>query len=135
MANALYGKGKKKIGTKQIDLVSDAIAAYLVSSGYSPSINIHEFVSDLGANILSGPIALTGKVLSDTGVFDASPVTFPSVPGGDTATYVVLAKNTGVSGTSPLLVLYDTISNFPALTNGGDIEVADTGGAYQWFSL
>ena len=47
----------------------------------------------------------------------------------------VLAINTGTASTSSLLVLFDTISNFPVTTNGGDIEVADTGGANQWFSL
>lgn len=62
-------------------------------------------------------------------------VTFPSVASGSTASYVVLAINTGNAATSSLLVLFDTLSNFPVLTNGGDIEVTDTGGANQWFSL
>ena len=134
MANRFYGKGKQKIGTAQVNLTTAAIAAYLVKNSYTPDTAAHEFVSDLGANVLSGPIALANKTLT-LGVFDADKVTFPSVASGSTASYVVLAINTGSAATSSLLVLFDTLSNFPVLTNGGDIEVTDTGGANQWFSL
>lgn len=134
MANGFYGKGKKKILDGGINLLSDSIKAYLVKAAYVPSINSHEFLSDLGANILNVGVALSGRSTT-LGVFDASPVTFSAVTAGDSAAYVVLAKDTGTLSTSPLIAIYDTITGFPALTNGGDIQVSDTGGASQWFSI
>lgn len=134
MSNGFYGKGKKKILDGAISLTSDSIKAYLVKAAYTPSINTHEFLSDLGANILNVGVALTNRSTT-LGVFDADPVTFSAVTAGDSAAYIVMAKDTGSVGTSPLIALYDTITGFPVTTNGGDIQVADTGGAYQWFSI
>ena len=52
-----------------------------------------------------------------------------------TALGVALYKDTGVSGTSPLLALIDTITGFPLATNGGDIQIVWDSGAYKIFSL
>lgn len=84
--------------------------------------------------VLSTNQTLTGRSITG-GVFDADAITWPSVTAGDTARFVVLAKNTGVAGTSPLLYYIDTITNFPTVTNGRDIEVNDNGGVNKFFAL
>jgi hypothetical protein len=58
------------------------------------------------------------------GVYDADDVVFADVPAGGSAGYVVLYRDTGSAATSPLIACFDTITNFPATTNGGDITVA-----------
>lgn len=134
MANAFYAKGKKKILDADIDLLVDTIKAYLVKSAYTPDLSAHEFVSDLGANILDTPVALANRTTTD-GVFDADDVTFTAVAAGDTAGKVVLAKDTGVAGTSPLIACYDTITNFPFSTNGADVVIQWDSGASKIFAI
>jgi hypothetical protein len=48
---------------------------------------------------------------------------------------VVIYKDTGVPGTSPLIAYIDTITGFPLVTNGGDITIQWDNGAYKIFSL
>ena len=55
--------------------------------------------------------------------------------GGATAKAVVLFKNTGEAGTSPLLGYIDTITGFPVATHGSDITVQWDNGAFRIFSL
>ncbi|OHD21350.1 MAG: hypothetical protein A2Y38_16580 [Spirochaetes bacterium GWB1_59_5] len=134
MANALYVKGKEKMLQGQINWLTDTIKAALVKSAYTVDLAAHEFLSDLGANVLNTNQALSGRSVTG-GVFDANPMTWPSVTAGDTASFVVLFKDTGVAGTSPLLMYLDTITNFPVSTNGSDVTAQDNGGANKIFSL
>lgn len=134
MANALYSKGKEKIMQAQINLLTDTVKAALVKSAYTVNLATHEFLSDLGANVLNTNQALASRSVT-TGVYDAADVTWPTVTAGDTASFVVLFKDTGVVGTSPLIAYLDTITNFPVTTNGGDIQVVWDNGSYKIFSL
>ena len=134
MANSLYGKGKEKIGTKQIDLLTDTIKVALVKSAYAVNLSTHEFLSDLGANVLGTNQALSGRSFT-LGVFDAADSTWTAVAAGQTASYLVIFKDTGVAATSPLIAYIDTITNFPVTTNGGDIVVTWDNGTYRVFSL
>lgn len=133
MANTLYAKGKEKFLTGLIDLTTGTIKAALVKSAYVANLATHEYLSSLGTNVLATQ-TLTGKSVTG-GVFDANDVTWPSVAGGDTASFVVLYEDTGNSATSPLIAYYDTLSNFPVATNGSDIQVLWDNGAYKAFSL
>lgn len=134
MANALYNKGKEKLLSAGINMLTDTIKAALVKSAYTVDLATHEFLSDLGANVLSTNQTLTGRSVND-GVFDASAMTWPSVAAGDTAAFVVLFKDTGNPATSPLIYYIDTITNFPTVTNGSDVTVNDNGGANKFFAL
>lgn len=134
MANALYNKGKEKLLSAGINMLTDTIKAALVKSAYSVNLATHEFLSDLGANVLSTNQTLAGRSVTD-GVFDASAMTWPSVTAGDTAAFVVLFKDTGNPATSPLIYYIDTITNFPTVTNGSDVTVNDNGGANKFFAL
>ena len=135
MANSLYARGKQRMLEKLISFKDDDIQALLVSADYTPDLSTHEFLSDVQAHALgSGAKPLANKTTT-LGVFDASDVTWLQVAGGATAKAVVLFKNTGVAGTSPLLGYIDTITGFPVGTNGSDITVQWDNGAFKIFSL
>jgi formaldehyde-activating enzyme involved in methanogenesis len=134
MANALYGKGKEKILSAAINWSSDTIKAALVSSAYSPTLATDEFYSEISANVLNTPQTLGTKTLT-LGVFDAADITFTAVTAGATAKAVVLYKDTGLAGSSPLLAYIDVITGFPLATNGGDIQVVWDAGVYKIFAI
>lgn len=120
MANTLYPKAKEKILQAGINLLTDTLKVALVSSSYTPNLSTHEFLTDLGANRLNTDQTMAGRTVA-TGIFDANDITWSAVTAGSTAAYVVIYKDTGVAATSPLVALFDTITNFPVSTNGADI--------------
>ena len=135
MANSLYARGKQRILEKQISFKDDDIQALLVSADYTPDLSTHEFLSDVQTYALGGGAKPLANKTTALGVFDASDVTWQQVAGGATAKAVVLFKNTGEVGTSPLLGYIDTITGFPVATNGSDITVQWDNGAFKIFSL
>jgi hypothetical protein len=134
MANAPYKLGSEKMMKGLIDLSGATIKAALVKNTYTVNLTTHEFFSDISAHVLGTPQALTGKT-ETLGVFDANDVTFAAVTAGDTALAVVLYKDTGTSGTSPLILYDDTITGFPIATNGGDIVCQWDNGAFKIYSI
>jgi hypothetical protein len=134
MANSLYGKGKEKLLSGSINMTSDTIKAALVKSAYAVNLSTHEFYSDISANVLNTPQTLSSKSIT-LGVFDANDVTFTAVTSGDTGLAVVLYKDTGVAGTSPLILYDDTIGGFPVTTNGSDIGIQWDSGSNKIFAL
>lgn len=135
MANSLYARGKQRMLEKLISFKDDDIQALLVSADYTLDLSTHEFLSDVQAYALGGSAKPLADKTTTLGVFDAADVSWLQVPGGDTAKAVVLFKNTGEAGTSPLLGYIDTITGFPVATNGSDITVQWDNGAFKIFSL
>ena len=135
MANSLYARGKQRMLEKQISFKDDDIQALLVSADYTPDLSTHEFLSDVQAYALGGSAKPLANKTTTLGVFDASDVTWLQVAGGATAKAVVLFKNTGEAGTSPLLGYIDTIAGFPVAAHGADITVQWDNGAFKIFSL
>jgi hypothetical protein len=105
-----------------------------VSSGYTPNVAAHQFLSDIpvGSQVAISP-AFAGKT-STAGVANANNVTCPAVSGAQSL-YIVIYKDTGVAGTSPLLVIFDTATNLPVTPNGGDITVQWDSGTNKIFKL
>lgn len=134
MANALFGKGKEKLLSGSINLSTDTIKVALMSSAYSPNLSTDEFWSGISANVLGTPQTLGTKTIT-LGVFDAADITYAAVTSGSTASRLVIYKDTGLSSSSPLLAMIDTITGFPLATNGGDIQVAWDNGASKIFAL
>jgi hypothetical protein len=134
MPNALYAKGKEKILSGSISFPSDTIRVALVSNAYNQNIATDEFLTSLGANILGTPQTLASKTVTD-GAFDAADVTFQAITLGSVAKCVVVYKDTGTAGTSPLLAFIDVITGFPMATNGGDITVQWDNSTFRIFSL
>lgn len=134
MANALYAKGKQKLLAADIDLEVDTIKVALVKNDYAQNLSTDEFFSSISASVIGTPQTLASKTVTD-GVFDAADVTFTAVAAGSTLEGVVIYKDTGVAGTSPLLAYIDTITGFPLATNGGDITIQWNNGASKILAL
>jgi len=134
MANAIYAKGAEKILSASINLGTDTIKVALVKNTYPQLLATDEFFSDIAAYVLGTPQALSGKSVAG-GRFDADDPTFTAVVAGDTSEGLVVYKDTGVAGTSPLLLYIDTITGFPLATNGGDITPQWDNGTLKIFSL
>lgn len=134
MANALYAKGKEKILSAAINFTSDTIKVALVSDAYAGSLLTDEFYTSISADVLGTPQTLLTKTITG-GVFDAADVTYTAVTAGPISVGVVIYKDTGVAGTSPLLAYIDTISGFPLTLNGGDVTIQWDSGTYKIFSL
>ena len=134
MANALFAKGKEKTLSAAINFPSDTMKAALVLNSYSQNLATHEFFTDISTHVVGTPQTLANKTIT-AGVFDADDVTFSSIAGGSTAKCVVIYKDTGVAGTSPLLAFIDVITGFPLATNGGDITIQWDNGAFKVFAL
>jgi hypothetical protein len=134
MANAVYPLAKQAFESKLIDLTSDTIKVALLTSSYTYSA-AHQYVSDLGANIVARTAALTSKTVTN-GVFNAaSPATASAVTGSAVAKLAIF-KDTGVDSTSPLIMYIDTaISGLPVTPNGGDINLNFDTGANKIFAL
>lgn len=137
MANQMYGLGLQSIGSALVDLTSSGatIKALLATTAYTPSINVDQFVSDIpGGAIIARSPSFSSKTIS-LGVFNAATVTFASVAGGSTGTYLVIYKDTGSDSTSVLLAIIDVATGLPISTNGGDITVTWDTGSNKIFKL
>ena len=134
MANALYVKGKEKILAGEIDFVADTIKVALIKNDYAQNLTTDEFFTSISAHVLNTPQTLAAKSVAG-GAFDAGDTTFTAVTAGDTSEGVVIYKDTGVAGTSPLLMYIDTITGFPLATNGGNVVIQWDNGAYKIVSL
>jgi hypothetical protein len=132
MANAFYNKGIEKYLEGSIASLTDTIKVLLATTAYTPALTTDEFHSIIpGGSITAAGVALTGKT-GAAGTLSASNLVFTAVSGSQSA-YLAIYKDTGVSGTSPLIGLIDTATGLPVTPNGGDITVAWSSG--QVFTL
>lgn len=111
-----------------IDLDADTIKAMLTTSVYSPAQATHDFKDDVtnevaaGGNYAAGGAALGSKTVGlAAGVvkFDAADVTWLQHASNPTnARRMVLYKDTGVAGTSPLIAYGDLAASDVDMTAG-----------------
>lgn len=134
MANTLYNKGRKKFLDADIDWLVDTIKVALVDTGVYTFSQTHEFYSDVSAGVIGTPVALANKTSTD-GIADADDATFTAVPGTTSIEAIVIYKDTGVAGTSPLIAYIDTATGLPFTTSGGDETISWDGGANKIFKL
>ena len=132
MANTLYDKGRQKFLEGGITILTDTIKVALVDTGTYTFSQAHEFLSDLTGVV--GTATTLGTKTSTSGVFDAADTTFTSATGA-TVEALVIYKDTGVAGTSPLIAYIDTATGLPATPNGGDVTVTWDSGANKIFKL
>lgn len=132
MASTLYDKGRQKFLEGGIAILTDTIKAALVDTGIYIFSQTHEFLSDLTGVV--GTAVTLGTKTSTSGVFDAADATFTAVT-GNTVEALVIYKDTGVAGTSPLLAYIDSATGLPFTPNGGGALVAWDNGANKIFKL
>jgi hypothetical protein len=122
MANVLYDKARTAFAVAQLNWTSDTIKVALVTSGYTVNLSTHQYVSDLGANIVArSTLLLTPTVTA--GIVDAADITIPAVT-GSTIAYLVIYKDTGNDASSPLIAYLDTVTGLPMAPAGGDIIIS-----------
>ena len=131
MANTLYDKGREAFLAGDADWDANTIKVSLLSASYTFSQS-HQFHSDL-SGIVATSSALGSKTVTN-GVADAADITFSAVSGSQ-VTQLVIWADTGVSGTSRLLVYFDSATNLPVTPNGGDITIQWSNGSDKIFKL
>lgn len=123
MANGLFKKSKAKFLQAQINMSTDTIKVALVDTNVLvPNLSSDDFLDDISSAIVGTPTTLTSKTFTD-GVFDAADVTIPTVTGAQSEALVIF-KDTGTPGTSPLIWYGDTgFTGLPVTPNGGGIGI------------
>lgn len=127
MANVFYTKSKEKLLSGTLSFTNGLFKVALLKQSYTVNPDTHEFLSDIasfrvGTDQTLGNIAVTG------GAVNADNPTFPSVAAGETVASIVIYKDSGVAGTSPLVFYIDEVTGFPFYTNGASVTPEwDTG--------
>jgi hypothetical protein len=122
MANALYPKFKEAILQAQIDLSAVNVKAVLVDTGAYTYSSSHQYLSDIAGG---ARISTSGNMASKTftnGAFDCADFSFTAVSGA-TCEAIVWYVDTGVAGTSRLIVYIDTATGLTLTPNGADVNV------------
>ena len=137
MANTLYDNARKLFLEASVNWLSDSFKCLLVdTASYTPSFTTHQYLSDVAEAARIGSttgIALTGPATTG-GAADANDVRFPSVS-GPSIEAIIIYKDTGTAGTSPLIAYMDTATGLPITPNGGDIIITWDNGTNKIFRL
>lgn len=128
----VYPKGGEKMLSGAINYSTDTLKAVALPSSYTYDA-AHEFLSDVGT-VVGTAVTLAGKTITD-GVFDANDLALGALAGGSTLGSIVVYKDTGSAGTSPLLLRLTDITGFPLATSGTDISIRWSDGASKIFDL
>jgi len=127
VANRIYKAGAFHVMNGDIDIPTDNLKVVLCSAAYTPSTidGGDQFLSVIpGGAILATSPNLASKVInSPQGSFQAANPVFSAVASGSTGTQFALFNDTGSAATSELLYLWDTATNLPVGTNGGNINL------------
>jgi hypothetical protein len=133
MANALYPKTKAQLMIGAIDLRNVNVKAALLDQSTYTYSAADEFISSVGGIVARSGL-LTGKTVNlTTGAFDSADPTAQAVTGSNIYR-VVLFIDTGVDGTSRIIMFQDTgVTTVPFTPDGSDVRiVVDAAG---WFIL
>jgi len=135
MASALYDKARKAFADGDIDLLNDTIKCVLIDAAdYTVDLANHDFLDDVPSGARVGTPQTLGTKSTTAGVFDAADVTFSSVS-GDQCEAILIYKDTGTEGTSPLIAYIDSATGLPVTPNGGDIQIQWDSGSNKIFKL
>jgi len=105
-------------GTATVDFDTDTLKVMLVSSGYTPDVNAHDFANDVTSEVSTSGYSAGGKALTALTVVsdsangwinvDASDIAW-SIPSGSTLTAraAVLYKSLATLTLSPLIAYID----------------------------
>lgn len=119
MSNTSFQPGMQTVLSGGVNALADTLTAYLVASSYTFD-GTDQFVAELGTTI-GTPVNLANKSVTN-GALGADTLDFGALPPGNTIKGVAIAKNTGNTSTSPLLLWFDTGSGLPLATNGGNVS-------------
>lgn len=134
--SALYDKGREGFLDGSIDYDTDDIRVALVGAGYTPNLATHQFLSDLGANIIARSGAFASKSVT-AGVADAADVTIALGASQPQIKYLVIYKYNAADSSARLIALIDTGTGLPftPASGGGDVVITWDNGANKIFKL
>lgn len=129
-----YPLGAQKVLAGEINFSSDTLKVVALPTSYVYD-GAHEFLDDIAA-VVGTAQTLTSKTIAD-GVFDAADPSFGAIASGSTIGSLLIYKDTGTAGTSPLLLRLtaDNAVGLPLSTNGFAISHQWPNGSAKIFSL
>lgn len=127
MASKVYGNAIKAAFNKEIDWDTDTIKVMLLTSGYTPNQDGHDYLDDVVASQVTGTgytiggAELTGKTATydaatNTVKFDAQDVTWTDST--ITARYAVVYSDDGATDAQKPLIAYFDFTTDRASSNG-----------------
>lgn len=117
--NQWTNEGLRAFAEGEVDWADSGITirVYALSSAYTFSA-AHDHVDDL-SGILDF-VELVGRSVSSSGVLDADDAAFAAVASGQTITQLMVAKWSGTSSTSSLLMYQDTNEDTTPISRTSD---------------
>ncbi len=137
MSNTLYDFGRESFANGDIDLLADTIKVVGIDHGVdTPNAATDQYLSDLSAGSRIFTSAGLSTKTTTAGVLDADDVTMSGVTGSSFES-LTLYKDTGVAGTSILILLLDTVGGLPFTPAGGgsDFLIVWDSGSNKIFKL
>lgn len=143
MANALYDKARESFlgQNPALDWDTDTIKCVMVNvtgggTLYTVNLATHQFISDVAAaaRLTAFSSAFASKTVA-AGVADAADIVFALQSGAEPCEAIVIFKDTGTEGTSPLIAYIDTATGLPITFNGADVTIVWDNGANKIFKL
>lgn len=135
MANQLWDGARQAWADGEISWTADNFKVALVEGAYTFS-QTHQFLSDL-TNVVATSENLAGKT-NVGGVLDAADIIVLGLTPSETATRVVIYKDTGVPTTSRLILFYDTRASgdlVNVIGDGGTVSIRWSNGATKILKL
>lgn len=120
MSRGWWPKGAEAVLNGDIDWDTDTIKVALLASSYAYN-SAHDFYNDISASVVGTPATLSG-VTRTGGVLDASDLLYAGLTGAEVGALAVY-KDTGVAGTSPLLLFIDDYAGLPFTPDGSDLPI------------
>lgn len=120
----LFGLALKSLATKQVDFQNDTVKAMLLTSGYSPNYDTHQFKSDL-----TNELSTVATTLSSSVSIGATTISVAaSIPAGTKVSIgssgtVDIRTVTAVTGTGPFTLTLDAALSF-AQSSGAAVQAS-----------
>jgi hypothetical protein len=124
--------GAEKVFSGAINFLADTIKVALLPAAYVYD-EAHEFLDDVGSIIGTAQTLGTKTVIG--GVFDAADASFGALGGGSDIGSLLIYKDTGTAGTSPVLLHITDSVTLPLPTNGSAVSHQWSNGSAKIFSL
>lgn len=125
MANAMYPLAREKFLGGDLDWDAHTFKWYLIDLADYTYSAAHDFLDDVATAAKEEVSPALSSKTKTTGTADAADLApaFAAAT-GDPCEALILARDTGVAGTSELILYLDTgVTGLPVTLNGGDINL------------
>jgi|694.fasta_scaffold09395_16 hypothetical protein len=123
MANFVYGKAKQALLNGGFNFSSNNFKVALVKSSYTPSQNVHEFLSDISNANIAYVTENIPSLVNNLGVVNSQDFVF-TLPENTAFNAAVIYQVGSSQSNSRLLSYTDTASGFPFTGSQNSVTVA-----------